>query len=112
MHYQLLFVYFSVFSNEILKKIIESFGFTKAWLNNGEWYEVAHYKRVFVLSQNERATASVHFANGIQQIRKMLGNLGVDVVSNFDSPPINYYKFNIKFLVEEEDYRYNNKKQI
>jgi len=32
MHYQLLFVYFSVFSNEILKKIIESFGFTKKHL--------------------------------------------------------------------------------
>jgi hypothetical protein len=80
--------------------------------NKGEWYEVAHYKRVFVLSENERASASIRFANGILQIRKTLGNLGVDVVSNFDSPPINYYKFNIKFLVEEEDYRYNNKKQI
>ena len=72
--------------------------------NKGKWYTVARYKKVVVLTAEERIEAVQHFNNQIQHIRQTLQNMGLDVINYFDGQPDGFPQLNIKFLIEDEEY--------
>ena len=80
--------------------------------------KVATYKEVHVLDQDERNLWDRHFKNEIIEIRCLLAQTSkrdgtlIDVNNNFDREPSGQSRFNIKFRLEDEDYMFENNKNI
>ena len=87
--------------------------------NQGKWYKVANYKKVVVLTADERNNAVTIFLNQLQQIRQTLQNMGVNVNNYFNGQPLSKIttgfecpKINIKFLIEDEEYIFHEKQPM
>lgn len=80
--------------------------------NSGSWYEVAKYKKIVVLTNEERHEAVHYFADQLLNIRNQLQIINVDVINWFDEHPNNHPKLNIKFMLSDEHFVFGEQKTI
>ncbi len=82
----------------------------------GNWWKVAHYKEIEVLSQELREQAIQYFSASLNTMRQELVNLVVNVVECFDNQPLLHTthgdvqpKLNFRFQLRDEDFCFDKK---